>query len=467
MLDAPRWQSRLETLAEKYGVPGAQLAVLHDETVSEFATGVLNAQTGAEASTDSLFQIGSITKLYTATMLMQLVEDRRLDLDQPVHSLLPELRLGDPEATRAVTLRHLLTHTSGIEGDFFRDTTDGDDALARYVTACDDLGFVHPVGATMSYCNTGYVLAGRVIEKIDERCWDDALRARILDPLGLDHTMTPARAGDDLSLAHGHRTSEGVTRPTATWGLPRSVGPAGLICATAGDVVAFARMHLDGGVSPAGTRLLRADTASRMQEPQVAIPNPWTLAGHWGLGWIVFDWDGRRIYGHDGNAVGQSARLRIVPDCGTILVLITNGGDGPELYQTMFGELLADLCHLRMPNRLRPTGAGDRASSASALTGCYERAGCRIEIADDGGHLSGTMTATGDLAALDEDPVAHLEVHALSDSLFLLRDDIDRTWFPAVLYQLPDGSQYVHTQLRATPKTSSPADVPTSHRRTP
>ena len=96
-------------------------------------TASLNKDTGVEATTDSVFQIGSITKVWTATVAMQLVDEGLLDLDAPVADVLPELRLADPDVAKRVTMRHLLTHTSGIDGDVFTDTGRGDDCLEKYV----------------------------------------------------------------------------------------------------------------------------------------------------------------------------------------------------------------------------------------------------------------------------------------------------------------------------------------------
>ena len=131
---SPRWRKR-------HHVPGAQLGILRvgdvdaDELVKA-AYGVLNIDTGVEATTDSLFQIGSITKVWTATVAMQLVDEGKLDLDAPIIEVLPELRLADPDVTKQVTLRHLLTHTSGIDGDVFTDTGRGDDCLEKLRRRC-------------------------------------------------------------------------------------------------------------------------------------------------------------------------------------------------------------------------------------------------------------------------------------------------------------------------------------------
>ncbi|GAA3052893.1 hypothetical protein GCM10020000_38150 [Streptomyces olivoverticillatus] len=133
--DHPRWQARLTELCAAHHVPGATLAVLVDGTVHELASGVLHRGTGVEATTDSVFQLGSIAKVYTATLVMKLAESGALDLDAPVTAVLPDFAAADPEATRVITPRMLLSHTSGLTCDFTLDTGRGDDCLERYVEA--------------------------------------------------------------------------------------------------------------------------------------------------------------------------------------------------------------------------------------------------------------------------------------------------------------------------------------------
>src|SRR6185437_4371291 len=223
-----------------------------DELV-EAAYGLLNADAGVEATTDSVWQIGSVSKVWTATLAMQLVDDGLLDLDSPVADYLPELELADADVAKTVTMRHLLTHTSGIDGDVFTDTGRGDECLERYVALLAGVKQNHPLGATWSYCNSGFSLAGRVIEKITAGTWDAALRQRIFTPLGLARTVTLPEEALLHRAAVGHVGDDNDRAPA--WVLPRSAGPAGLINSSAADVLAFARMHLTGGVTADGTRV--------------------------------------------------------------------------------------------------------------------------------------------------------------------------------------------------------------------
>src|SRR4051794_7530635 len=452
-LDLSAWQSLLDELALEHRVPGASLAVLHDGEITAAATGTLNVETGVEVTPDSVFQTGSITKPYTAVLAMQLIESGVVGLDDPIVLVLPELRLADSERLQEVTLRHLLSHTSGIEGDHFVDLGRGDDVVQRYVESCAELGFSHPVGATMSYCNTGYVIAARMIEVLTERIWDVALREQLVQPLGLTHTVTLPEEAMRFRVAHGHEVQPGEEpRLTSIWTLPRSTGPAGAVLATAAETVAFARLHLDGGVAPDGTRVLSEASVAAMQEPQIELPDRWTLGSHWGLGWILFDWDGRRVYGHDGATVGEAAFLRVVPDAGVAIALLTNGGHARDLYEDTFRELLTELCGLTMPRPLEPPAEPVHVD-ASGLAGLYERVGVRIELEPDGnGSLRGHLAFTGYLAELDDDPEEEFALVPVTDRVFVLRSGEERSWTPAVFYDLADGSRYLHLGVRATPK---------------
>ncbi|MBB3725179.1 serine hydrolase domain-containing protein [Nonomuraea dietziae] len=429
---------RLGELISEYDVPGAALAYLHKGELHEGAAGVLNTRTGAKASPDSLFQIGSVTKVWTATQILLLAEQGLLTLDTPVAELLPEFRVADPEVTRTVTVRHLLTHTSGIDGDLFLDTGRGDDCVERYVEACADLAQNHPLGVTQSYCNSGFIIAGRLVERLTGQVWDQALREQIIEPLGLTHTWTLPEDVLRFGAAVGHVDGE----PAPTWGLMRSCGPAGLINARPADVVAFARAHLEGG-------LLKDPRA--MWEPQVELPNPHTLGRHWGLGWILDEWDGHRVVSHGGNTIGQSAMLWMLPDTGTIACAVVNGGHSAAFMHALSTELFRDLDGVAVPPVLGPPEQPVEVDE-SRFAGVYERVGARITVAERDGGLSLSMESTGALKVLDE-PVT-FDLTAVDEVTFVGRMPGDPQWLSAVFYELADGSPYVHLGARATPKIS-------------
>ncbi|MGR6920682.1 serine hydrolase domain-containing protein [[Actinomadura] parvosata] len=427
---------RLAELIAEYEVPGAALAYLHEGELHEAAAGTLNVATGVEATTDSLFQIGSVTKVWTATLLMREIERGRLTLDTPVAEVLPGFQVADPEVSKTVTIRHLLTHTSGIDGDLFLDTGRGDDCVARYVEACADLAQNHPLGVTHSYCNSGFVIAGRVAEKLAGKRWDDLIREEIAEPLGLTHTWTLPEDVLRFRAAMGH--VQGA--PAPQWGLMRGMGPAVLICARPADVVAFGRAHLEGGL---------LDDPRAMWEPQVDVPNPDGLGRQWGLGWIVDEWDGKRVISHAGNTIGQHAILWAVPETGTVVCAAANGGHASAFTRALGAELFAELDGLTVPPAPVPPATPIEVDLARHA-GRYERAGALITVSVRDGEPWLRYEATGALAALqppEESPMVAVDQNTV---LFKLGGSPD--WMSAVFYELPDGSPYVHMGARATPK---------------
>ena len=330
-----RWATRLHDLAAEEGVPGAALGVWADgQEVAAAAHGVLNADTGVRATADSLFQIGSITKVWTTTMIMQLVGEGRLSLDTTVAEVLPGVRIGREDAGEQIAIRHLLSHTSGIDGDIFTDTGRGDECVERYVGELGGAAQVFPPGAAYSYCNSGFVLLGRIIEVLDGRIWDASLHERLIRPLGLTQTVTLPEDAIRYRVATGHRERPRQDQAVSVWGLPRSVGPAGLIT---------------------GLR----DSADAV-----------------GLGWRLHGWGDRRIFGHDGGTIGQTAYLRIDPEARLIVCLLTNSPQSQSLFQRLFSEVFGAYAGVTVPPSPAPA-AQPANPDLERHAGRYERASMR------------------------------------------------------------------------------------------
>lgn len=454
-LDSQHWQERLDALADKHGVVGASLALRHGADTAEGATGVLNLRTSQPAVPDSLFQIGSITKVFTATLVMQLVDEELLDLDEPIVKHLPGFAVADEQVSRTVTARHLLAHTSGIDGDLFLDTGRGDDNLEKYVAAMAKLTQVHPLGATMSYCNSGYSLLGRLVEVLRGKTWDAVLRERLFAPLGLDTAGTLPEEALLYGAATGHVVPPGADGPVVTpqWGIFRSCGPAGLIHMTARDLLTFVQVHLDGGVASDGTRVLSAASVAAMQQPQVQIPDPYTLGSHWGLGWILMTWDGRRVIGHDGATLGQGAFQRALPDAGLSVALLTNGGHHPrELFEALFDEVFAELADVEVPPRPEPR-ADSAITQPERFTGTYAREGIEMTVRPADGGLELVLRPTGPLSE-GQPPPPPMQLLPHDDDVLLARSKEEDTWTACVFFDL-DGQRYVHFGARATPRVST------------
>ena len=402
MFTQPELEQKLAELIEKHHVPGAQLAVLDGDSVTEVAAGVLSLRTGLAATPDALFLPGSIGKLYTATLVMMLVDEGKLDLDTPIRTYLPDFEVADHQARDTVTPRDLLTHTSGFDGDHFTDTGRGDDALAKYVAGCADLPQIADPGVIWSYSNSGFSILGRIVEVLMEKTFEEALRDRIFTPLGLEHTVSFA----DEAIVHP--TSVGhVADPedpdklvvSPTWGLWRAFAPMGsAVVASAGDVLKFTQLHLDGGVAPDGTRLLDADLAASMLVQQVELVDDSVLGQGWGLGWILDHWGEVAVVGHDGNSIGQNAFMRVAPEARFGFCLQTNVDSALNLYRELADWLFGR--QLGVGPRPDPASLEDhRVTHPLRYTGTYQREGLTFEInADDEGRLMATVTPSHGVA---------------------------------------------------------------------
>jgi CubicO group peptidase (beta-lactamase class C family) len=338
---------------------------------------------------DELFEIGSITKTMTATLVLQHVARGDLDLDDPVVAHVRDLVLAPAEATASVTVRHLLTHTSGIDcGDDFRDTGGGDDCLARYVAeAINGSRLFHPPGERWSYANGGFTLLGRLVEVLDGRCWDDAMLARILQPLGLSATTT-ARLGPAEHPVTGHRfdpeRGELVDEPGR---MPRSAGPAGNVVATATDLVTFARALFAGQ-----EQLLRPELVDEMIRPQIAVRDA-QQALAWSSpvpGMVV----------HGGATRGSTAFLGAVPGVGALAV-VADGPGAPAIAMDVQAHLFGS-----RPNDPGPPPAVE--VDPSRFVGTYERRNTTQRISWEDGHLVASQTFHGPNAELfpQQRPVA-------------------------------------------------------------
>ncbi|MET9443777.1 serine hydrolase domain-containing protein [Streptomyces sp. NPDC006610] len=374
-------QSRLDTLAREHRVPGAQLAVDTGTELISLHTGTADAVTGAPFTADTAVPLGSVTKVATAAAVLLLADDGEFDLDDAVAELLSELR-----ALPDLTVRHLLSHTSGLPTGPDSDSAAGATA-ARYLSAvCTAHNALFPPGSGFSYSNAGYVAAGRLVSEVTGMTWHEAIRALLLEPLGI----TPAFLGDPAParpVAGGHalNTASGQVRP-ARQNLAPVEAPAGALLASAADLAALGRAVIGR------TRVLPAPLAARMRQPEPAA-DPGALADAWGLGLALFQEDGRVWCGHDGNAQGTSCHLRADADSGVVVAFTGNAGGATALWRDLAADL-ADLTGVRVPTAAAPTRTGP-AVPLPECAGVYRNGGVEYAVKLDGDGMP-TLSVDGD-----------------------------------------------------------------------
>jgi CubicO group peptidase (beta-lactamase class C family) len=384
-------------------VPGVAIGILISDQQFNAGFGVTNLENPLPVTAETLFQIGSITKTVTATAMMRLVEQGLVDLDVPVRSYLPNLRLAESSVAERVTLRHVFTHTAGWMGDYFDDAGLGDDALDIVVKRMDRLPQITPLGEIWSYNNAGYYLAGRVIEVVTGKTYEDAARELVLEPLGMSTSFFFAQDAITYRVAAGHgavypgdEREPLVLRP---WWLARVANPLGGLAAPVSDMLRYARFHLGGGRAEgqSGVQLLKPESLLAMQTPTVPAANGEFM----GISWFLRDVDDLRIVRHGGGTNGQTSTFQMIPARRFAIVILTNSDRGSELIRPLVNKAFESFLGV-VEQEPEPIPAG--AAQLSQYAGRYEGAAEDLQLELSSGALTLTVIPKGGFPIPDSPP---------------------------------------------------------------
>lgn len=333
-----------EAKMREYRVPGVALGIVDNGVVTTRGLGVTNVEDPLPVHGHTVFPIASISKTFAATAAMRLVEQGKLDLKAPVRTYLPDFRVKDEAASRAVTVWNLLTHTPGWEGQVSGPER-GEDTLRNFVaTVMPDVMQVSPLGsargeppaAAWSYNNAGFSVAGRVIEAVTGTSINRAVRDLVFTPLGLDHAGTTA--GDFIvnRFAAGHASRAGappmLNRPFSP---SVSVTAGGIgVCIT--DLLEYAKFHMGDGTAD-GDRVLSRASLELMRTPQVPKHSTDDAIG---IAWHLRRVGPLRVAAHGGTLAGHVLLLEIVPERNFAIGILTNSNNGWRLIQDVEREAL-------------------------------------------------------------------------------------------------------------------------------
>ncbi|MRI42169.1 class A beta-lactamase-related serine hydrolase [Stenotrophomonas sp. MH181796] len=319
----------------RFNVPGAAVMVLQDgRLVHAKAYGQRDLARGLAVRADTPFEIGSITKQFTAAAVVQLQEAGRLTLDDPLARYLP-----DAPHAHEVTLRQLLSHTSGLH-DYFDGPEREVDALVtqpiafdRLIARISDRPLDFAPGSRWSYSNTGYILLGRVIEVVSGERYVDYVRRHLLEPLGMRHTFTLADTGRLQGMAVGYRHEAGVLRRSPYFH-PDWSGAAGALVSTLDDLARW-----DHGLSEG-----RVVSQAGYREMITPVHTGEGGSADYGLGLFVNAVYGQARIGHTGGSQGFTTADEYFPDFGLRIIAFTNLGDkAPEAGVTLTNAVFSAL----------------------------------------------------------------------------------------------------------------------------
>ncbi|WP_375201061.1 serine hydrolase domain-containing protein [Hyphococcus sp.] len=308
--------SRLEDYMDQHcadwGLPGMTACMVDSNGFAGFATsGLADIDKKIKVGPDHLFQVGSITKMMTSLAAWSLVDEGKLSPDARLAELMPELSVRGGEA---ITLQHLLNHTSGLPNGAPLFMNDG-------------LWTGSAPGTYWAYSNTGYKIAGKIIERVDGRLFPEALEARVLRPLGMDQSVSALRKVDRPRYAQGYEPAL-FDRPHMRAGAITAApwvdydGASGCVAATAGDMAIFLRF-LIGLAGGKGGAVFSDETAARFMADPAAAPG-WSEDARYGNGIAHINANDRPYLHHTGGMVSFSSSLHVDPAAGVACFASSN-----------------------------------------------------------------------------------------------------------------------------------------------
>ena len=378
-------QTTLTEAAERHGVPGVAVGVYHQGEEHYAFHGVTSTENPLPVDENTLFQFGSTGKTYTATAMLRLVERGDVDLNEKVKKYVPELKLKDKNAEENVTVLQLFNHTAGWEGDFMKNTGDGDDCLQKFVEAMAGIEQVSPLGSEVSYNNASLSLAGYLISKVTDKTYEEAIKELLFEPIGLDNTYFFNNEIMTRRFVCGHnQTPDGEIKIARPWGLARSGSPAGGMSATAEDQIKWAKFHLGDGTGKDGTQVLSKETIDLMKQPTVDMRGS-AIGDFVGISWLIDDKEGLRLVGHCGTTNGQLSSFVMVPERDFAVIVLTNcAPNGAQLYQEIERWAIATYLGVEIKD---PEPIDLNPDQIQQYTGKYETIAVWVTLTDEGGKL--------------------------------------------------------------------------------
>jgi len=322
------FETYIESARQRFEIPGAAVGVVQgNQIVFAQGFGVRELGRADPITPETIFAVGSTTKAMTSMLLATLVDEGKLDWDQPVVEIWPDFKLSDPEVTSQIRVRDLLNMSSGVPRIDL--AWSGAELTAEQTMASlAELPFVTPPGQWFHYNNqmfatSGYIgtlAAGGQFGNLRQG-YVDLLQARVFDPIGMSSAITSidvAQAQPNHAIPHDF-TLSGEVVPTHYHADP-GITPAGAVNASTLDMARFVMTQLGQGVAPDGRRAVSAENLAETWQPQVKV----TQNMSYGMGWFIEDYKGTQMIWHDGDVLGFKALIAFIPEANVGLVVLTN-----------------------------------------------------------------------------------------------------------------------------------------------
>lgn len=339
----------------RWEIPGLAVAVVVDGNVIHAAGyGVRVIARGEQVNADTLFGIGSTTKAFTTTGLAMLVADGKLSWDEPVRKHLPYFRLNDPCADAAVTFRDIVSHRTGLtRHDWLWDNSPW--SREEVIRRAGEVTLSKPFRTAYQYQNIMFVAAGEALAQASGKSWEQFMRSRILEPLGMSRTTLvtrEARLAENHAIGHAHDLDRQPRVRIFSFFEDENVGPAGSMNSSANDMARWLQFQLNDGAID-GRSLIPSEALRETRMPHTPIrlegpgkeANPVTNLQAYALGWVVQDYRGELLVSHGGALNGYRANVAMLPGTKSGVVILSNLGRSvavTALRNTLLDALLSE-----------------------------------------------------------------------------------------------------------------------------
>jgi CubicO group peptidase (beta-lactamase class C family) len=310
LVSADRTDDYIRDQMESFHLPGLSLVVVRDgQVIKVQGYGVADVEHRISARPETVYKIGSVSKQFIATGIMLLAQEGRLRIDEPISKYLR----GTPPAWASITIRHLLTHTSGLVRespgfDPFKTQSDADILAASYAVP-----LLFPVGARWEYSNLGYYALAEIVHAASGRPWNEYLSERVFKPAGMATTLLANTKQTVANRAKGYGGKDNA-RAADDW---TALRPSGAFLSTVLDLAKWEALLL--------TDRILTDASRREMSTPVRLNSGATEP--YGLGWHVDSWNGQRRLWHGGGIPGFASHYVRFPEIGLALIALANGDD--------------------------------------------------------------------------------------------------------------------------------------------
>ncbi|HEY2027165.1 MAG TPA: serine hydrolase [Gemmatimonadaceae bacterium] len=333
----PGLDAYIANAVKLWKVPGLSVAIVrNDSVIYTKGFGVRRAGGSTPVDDHTLFEIGSSSKAFTATLVAMMVSDGKMRWDDRLSTYLPDFRLYDPVASDAVTLRDALTHRSGIargELAWLGSGIGRDEVLHRVRFLKPE----SPFRSKFSYQNMMFLAAGQAAAKVAGTSWEDLLRQRIFTPLGMTSSAPSSKGLASSDIATPHATDHDTAFVAGAFDA-ENIAPAGSILSNAVDMAQWLRFQLNDGVVN-GKRLVSSAALRETHSPQILVnaggarapgaDSTATRFSTYGMGWFVEDYHGALAWQHGGNTPGMTAAVGMLPDQRVGVAVLSNMQGSP------------------------------------------------------------------------------------------------------------------------------------------